>query len=508
MSEFYGCRNGGRLCASNLLRYQGSVATLSILVATMPLAAVANPQGANVVAGNASIVRPTASKLEIRQTTDKAVIDWNSFDIGVGEHTEFKQPSSSSHTLNRVKTGTNASQILGKLSANGKVTLVNPNGVFFGKNAMVDVNGLIATTADIDNADFMAGRYNFTKPGNPNAKIVNEGQITARQAGLVGLVAPHVENSGVIEARTIQLSSGDTMLDLYGDGLLGIAASDAIKEQVVNSSGKLVAHTIVLSAAEAQQAVSSLVTAAGELTAPVISNQAGIIRLSNAKGVTQTGGAITAKGGSVTIDSNAIHQTGIVDVSDGGNAGTVTLSANTLNQSGIIKASSSNAKGGNIDIVVKDVVYASSGQVLDVSGRNAGGNIKQVASGSFSSGTYKANSTHGIGGNIQMGGNIGLLGATIEAKGATGGGIINVGGNWQGGKALPAGQRLKTSEATLISQGTILDASSSGQHGNGGEVVVWSDAETEFYGSIKAKGGSNNGAGGRVEVSGANANND
>jgi filamentous hemagglutinin family protein len=201
--------------------------------------AMSNPLEGVVTAGQATI-NQAGNTLEIKQQTDKAVIDWQKFDIKPNEHTDFKQPNSDSITLNRVHSNT-ASNIDGKLTANGNVVIVNQNGVMFGKNAKIDVNGLIATTSDIDNDKFMNNqKLDFNKAGKADAKISNEGQITAKQAGLVGLVAPNVENSGVITAKlgTVHLASGDTMtVDMYGDGLMDIAVSDKVTSQLIKNKG-------------------------------------------------------------------------------------------------------------------------------------------------------------------------------------------------------------------------------------------------------------------------------
>ena len=147
--------------------------------------AYANPQGGSYRRAGGDH-RQSGNTLDINQTSNRAIIDWSSFNIASGEKTVFNQPSASSIALNRVNDA-NPSQILGKLTANGQVVLVNPNGVFFGQGSQVDVAGLIATTANIANSDFMAGKMNFSQPGNPNAAIVNQGTITA-QAGRAGRV--------------------------------------------------------------------------------------------------------------------------------------------------------------------------------------------------------------------------------------------------------------------------------------------------------------------------------
>ena len=147
--------------------------------------ALANPLGGVVAEGSASITGQGTATTTITQSTNRAVINWQSFDIGTGEHTDFQQPGKDSITLNRViGSEQQATQILGKLSANGKVAIVNPNGIVFGKDAQVDVAGLMASTADIGDNDFMAGRGTFDKPGKLGAQILNEGRITVQQAGL------------------------------------------------------------------------------------------------------------------------------------------------------------------------------------------------------------------------------------------------------------------------------------------------------------------------------------
>ena len=116
--------------------------------------------------------------------------------------------------------------------------------------------GLVATSADIGNSNFMAGNYIFNHPGNANAVISNAGNITTADAGLVAFVAPNVSNAGLIQAKLgkVQLGSGDSFtLDLYGDGLINLQASPAITQQIVSNSGVIQANggTVTLTAAAA-----------------------------------------------------------------------------------------------------------------------------------------------------------------------------------------------------------------------------------------------------------------
>ena len=161
----------------------------------------ANPEGPTVVHGQVSVSRPDLNTLNITNSPG-AVLNWRSFSIGANQTTRFIQQSANSSVLNRV-IGENPSQILGQLLSNGRVFLVNPNGVVFGPNSVVDVAGLIASTLQMSDADFMAGRYHFK--GDDAGAIDNRGYIRAGPGGEVVLIAPSIENSGIIEAEGGQL---------------------------------------------------------------------------------------------------------------------------------------------------------------------------------------------------------------------------------------------------------------------------------------------------------------
>ena len=150
----------------------------------------ANPTGGQVVEGSADIVSTSSTRLDILQYSDRAIIDWTGFSISQNERTDFQQPSSQAIALNRV-TGGNPSLIFGQLSATGRLVLVNPNGILFGPGSQVDVAGLVATTSDIHNSDFMNGRLDFSLPSPTNAGVVNQGEITVQEGGLVARSEEH-----------------------------------------------------------------------------------------------------------------------------------------------------------------------------------------------------------------------------------------------------------------------------------------------------------------------------
>ena len=220
--------------------------------------ALANPQGGTVSAGAAAIQGQGSPVVQVDQHTDRAVIDWASFNIAPGETTRFQQPSATSAILNRIH-DQNPSQILGSLSANGLVALVNPNGMVFGRGSQIDVGSLIATTTDIPNERFLTGQnLLFGQPGETDAAIVNQGNITVHEGGLAALVAPQVTNAGVIQAKAgrVALGAGEVFtVDLYGDGLVSLAASDRLDSVAVEQDGGISAHggTVLLTTAEAKR---------------------------------------------------------------------------------------------------------------------------------------------------------------------------------------------------------------------------------------------------------------
>lgn len=312
------------------------------LLCAVPCVAYANPEGGVVSAGQASISE-NGKKIDILQQSDKAVIDWRGFNIAPDEHTEFHQPGSGSITLNRVNSPF-ASHIDGQLTANGNVVIINQNGVMFGQTAKVDVNGLVATTANIDNDRFMQdGVLAFDKPGNPDAAIVNEGRITAKEAGLVGLVAPNVVNSGIITAKLgrVQLASGDTVVvDLYGDGLMKIAVSDGVKSQIIANTGIIAADggNIALTAAAGKNIVNNLIAQSGALQARSVGVKNGKIIIAADKRGTQGSGS-------------TVLVSGIVDASgrsEGERGGKITVTGDNIALLGgtLIDASGHTGKSG------------------------------------------------------------------------------------------------------------------------------------------------------------------
>ena len=402
--------------------------TLSIVLTLQPVFAYANPQSGVVSSGQASISQ-SGNTLDITQTSNKAVINWLGFDIAPGETTQFFQPSSGAIALNRVNSNS-ASQINGNLLANGNIIIINQNGVMFGAGSRVDVNGLVATTANISDNAFMnntTGLFTFDQPGNPTATITNNGTITAAQAGLVGLVAPNVVNNGVITAKLgkVQLASGDTFtVDMYGDNLMSVAVSDQVKSQLVSNSGLIEADggKVALTAAAGQNVINSLITVPGEILAPAVAQQNGEIVI-YAEGSNAVPGNVAANKGQATGNSTV-------------------LVSGTLDASG----SAPGQTGGNIT-VTGDHVGILSGANINASG-DAGGGVVQIGGDFHGQGTtptaeatvvqsgttINANAnTTGNGGNVAVwADDYTQFGGLIEARGGNrsgNGGFIETSGH-------------------------------------------------------------------------------
>jgi filamentous hemagglutinin family protein len=241
--------------------------------------AYALPQGGVVSAGGANI-SSGGSSTTITQTTQNAAINWQSFSIGAGQAVQFAQPNSSSVALNRVL-GPNPSNILGSLSANGKVFLVNPNGVLFGSGASVNVGGLVASTLNMTDANLLAGKYIFSGPSS--ASVVNEGTINA-DGGYVALLGASVSNQGVISARlgSVALAAGNAMtLDMAGDKLLSVKVDQGAVNALVENGGVIQGDggTVLMTAREAGNLLSSAVNNTGVVRAQTITSSNGTIKL-------------------------------------------------------------------------------------------------------------------------------------------------------------------------------------------------------------------------------------
>ena len=321
--------------------------TFTAAVAVLPAAAQpapnARPTGGSVVGGTAAISQ-TGTNTRIDQTSQRAAIDWQSFNVGSQQSVTFSQPSASAVALNRV-TGPDPSQIAGRIDANGQIILVNQSGVNFYKGAQVNAAGVMVSAAGITNQNFMAGVMKFDQLGKPDAKVSNAGTITVKQAGLAALVAPQVANSGTITARLghVVLAGAKTAtLDLYGDGLLTLDVTNQVTQAprgpdgkpvtaLVTNTGVVIADggTVQLTARAADGIVQNLVQAGGKIRAATMGDHTGTIALNGVGGSIVVEGQLSAPGrapgttgGNVEVVSDGnVSITSTARISASGHAG-------------------------------------------------------------------------------------------------------------------------------------------------------------------------------------------
>lgn len=275
------------------------------------------------------------NKTTITVNSTNSITEFPEYNIGADQEVHYQSSVGSARNLSRV-TGGNASSILGKLtSTDVSVYLVNPNGVFFGKNAVVDVPNLIVSTSDITNANFNAGKYSFDIKGKQNAKIENQGSITVSEGGMAALVAPEVENSGIIVAKKgkVALAGGEQFtLDMYGDNLVNFAVSDSEKQHLVKQSGKIAAENgvVLLTVQDAGKVVGSVV------------NMSGVTEASQVK----------VKGDEIVLEDGA--QINASGANGGGNVSLQAHHIKTAKTSKITADATVNGNGGNVSIIADD----------------------------------------------------------------------------------------------------------------------------------------------------------
>ena len=273
--------------------------------AAPPPAATQLPTGGQVSAGQAIIRQTTGTNsavMNIDQSTQRAAINWGTFNLGTAATVNFNQPSAKSITLNRVN-DSNPSQIFGKINAPGTVWLMNPNGVYFGASSSVDVGSFAATTHRMGDADFMAGKTTFDRNGALGS-VVNDGEIKAKLDGYIALMAPEVRNQGVVIANrgTVVLAAGEAItLDFDAASKLSgitVRASDMAtlienKHAIETPDGQ-----IILSAQSANQ-----------LRQGVVRNSGSLLANAGVNTITRKGGRILLEGDGITLSSTSKIET-------------------------------------------------------------------------------------------------------------------------------------------------------------------------------------------------------
>lgn len=268
----------------------------------MTATVLGNPSGPTVRHGQ--VQYSGGSQAQIQQLTDRAIVDWQSFSIGSNESVLFLQPSDLSVILNRV-TGGDPSSILGRLDANGNVFLINPNGILFGPNSVVNVGGLVASSLQLTDEDFLSGNYSFFNDRSQDlGAVVNQGSIRITDGGYAVLTGPAVINEGTIVAKAgnVTLAAGErATLNLDGRDLVHFAL-----EQTGIADGTVLLAPGMMSDTIAQTLGVERYQRADRL----VRESDGSIRLLNSSGIAIQAGTVSADGleagsdgGSVLVES-------------------------------------------------------------------------------------------------------------------------------------------------------------------------------------------------------------
>ena len=311
------------------------ICSFCFLPVNKPIFSQQLPSGATFQAGSAKINYHN-SALYIHQGTPRAVIDWQSFNVGQGGAVHFMHPSQASATLNRV-VGPDSTQILGQITAPGQVFITNGNGVYFGKSASIDVGSMVASSFDIGTSDFMSGDLMFSSKNEREGMVINQGKLKARKNGFVALLAPEVRNEGIIFAKkgSVVLASGE-MVELQTDPahqLVGVRVKPARWNALVENKKVI----------EADEGLVVLSAQAESLLFGGLVKNSGVVQ---AQGVKKEGGRIMLTAG---VDGLVL-------------------------QEGVIDSSSESDRGGLITIEGKRIELAEH-SVIDASGHLGGGEI-------------------------------------------------------------------------------------------------------------------------------------
>lgn len=335
-----------------------SLAIASLFAPVLTAPAFALPTGAQVAAGQATLTRPNANTLNI-QNTPGAIINWQQFNIGAGESVRIQQQNAASAILNRV-VGGEASKILGQLSSNGRVFLINPSGIVFGQGARIDTAGFIASTLNISDANFLAGKFSFE--GSHKNGIKNEGAI--KSLGEIILIAPKIENSGIL-----QTEGGDIILAAGQKVTITNLANPEVQVEIRAPDNEIVNLGRILSNGGAIAMFASRLRHSGEINAT--------------RAEAGPGGRITLRG-----EDELVVTPEAKIVSDGTPAGQITLESpnGTVTVEGLVSArgvspatpksesGAAQARGGRIEVLGQQVVVAATA-VIDASGEQGGGAI-------------------------------------------------------------------------------------------------------------------------------------
>lgn len=373
------------------------------------------PTGGQVTAGQAAI-NQSGARMDVNQGSQQAIINWQTFNIGSQAQVNFQQPNASAIALNRVLSAA-PSQIFGKLTANGQVFLINGAGITFAPGAQVDVGGLVASTLNIKDADFLAGKNIFQREGSTGA-IVNQGKLIAGPGGYIGLLAPEVRNQGVITAQlgTVILAAGEKVtMDFAGNGNVSVQVEPATVRTLIENNNLVAAPDgrVIMSAKAATVLLGGVINNTGVIEADSLTSDGGVVRLEASNAINDTGFISANAGGRGNGGDVMLVSAGTTAVAgeiqarggvEGGNGGTVETSGGVLKIDGArVDTTAPKGKTGNWLLDPYDLtVVSGSGTVAP-----SGGSYTSGAGGSTVSNTDINNALATTNVTLQTGGTAG-----------------------------------------------------------------------------------------------------
>lgn len=481
--------------------------SLSGLFAVNVLAAsvaIAGPSGGVVSAGTATI-NTAGATTTINQSSAKAAIDWSSFSTSATETVNFVQPDVNAITLNRV-TGTSASTLNGKLNANGQVFIINPNGVLFGSTSQVNTGGLIASTLNLSNTDFLNNTFKFANSSN-NKTVENRGKITVPTGGTVALIAPSVKHTGTIttpEGSTLLAAGSDVTLTLNNRSLVSYTINQGKAQALINAGGLIKADggKVILTAQGIDALSSAVVNTTGIIEAKTVNSKRGVIELGsdllsgtlNVSGTLDASAPVSGNGGLIkttastvqvnngaTITTQRTNQSALPPTTSGweltsnsididffgGTVNSTTLS-NALDKGNVtLKAVGTDTDQGNINI--NDTTQWSGNTALTLTaGKDINFNSEMTLSGDKAKLAMNYDAANGHDYNLAEGAKINITGAlpTLLVNG-TAYAVINALGE-EGDASTTTLQGMQNNLSGNYALGSDIDAS---------DTVNWNDGK-------------------------------
>ena len=399
------------------------------------IAATTLPTGGNVISGNVTISIPEVGKMDVNQTSNQGIVNWDTFNVGSSASVHFNQPTSRSSILNNVLSG--QSIINGSIFSNGRLILVNPTGILTGPTSAIRSEGAILSTLNLTNQNYLNSTYNFST--NNNSTLINEGNI---EGEYVALLSPIITNKGTINTNVAtSLAAGDNLkLSISDSNLLTVSVNPSKIKSSINNEGIIKSQNgIVTLKTDIAQSVVDQVIKIENAKADGLISENGIVKL-----VTNTG-AITAKDIKIDAGSNGASTiSGTLNSnSDTSNSGSVEVTAKEIDIN-VATISADGKTGGGKVLIGGD--WQGSGDLLQATYLNIDSNSKITANAltSGSGGTIVAWS------DIKNSNSLTTVSGTLEAKGIDG-----------------SGGQIETSGADLDINGIRVNTSSvSGSYGN------------------------------------------